>query len=326
MAESVHSTSQMILSQNALTTAQPLLSEMNKQAVEELAKQFTKIMSQVSKGLQDSLEPHIQQNENAKKLFLTLGQLKNDFAYNDVPTFFREFNVFFQFFQSPSMKQLLDSHKREYLTASRESNPDHLNNGQGPHTPFEETRKAILMHLLEEFFGPYSKDVAQFFSPVWNGEEPSAKNCISPQLERFLTRNTRLNPELIAMVKFAADPRFRLEIDPILLRNNIERLINNASDKLYPLLPQATDEDESCSVYMMELVIRAMVIFSTLRLTTGQTDFTSAREFAEKHYLNFLKQLAQFTLETRFPSGSLFSYLQRKGVFQLIQSQCYLAR
>ena len=302
-----------------LPMAEPLIANANQQGIDQVVGQFMQVVMQGTLRARDLYEGTRELEEFDQEL----ARLKNNLPYSEIAFFFRESIHFFQFLQLPPMKALIEEHKKEYLNVVAQSKSADLDGGQGPYLPFEESRKRIFKALLESFFGDRAERFVDSFRQIWDGEEVSIEKCLPPDLMGFLVQEMHLSPELIANLHRIWDPKVPLEIDRALLRRYIEPLIDEQLAMLYPLVPETSPEDEACSVYMMEMLTRALVIFSKLRVATGQADPSSARKLHRQEYLTFIKLITDFIFEIRFPSQSILSNLQRAGTRRLIQSQCH---
>lgn len=302
-----------------LPMAKPLISEASQKGIGKLADQF---MQGVMLGAQQ-VHGLYAEGLGLEEIDHKLAKIKNGLPYNEIAFFCRESILFFQFLQTPQMRQLLEDHKREFLSAIAQSRPDNLNGGQGIYVPFEESRRRIFTALIEPFFGDRTGEIVHYFRPILDGEEVDFEKCLPQGMKDYLLNRTNINPELIANLHHVWDPKMHFGVDPTLLMKYIEPLVDEQLDKLYPFVPATSPEDETCSVYMMETLIRAMVIFSKLRIVTGQADLGSFGKLQDRDYLIFLSLMTDFIFDIRFPSQSMVSNFQRAGTRRLLQSQLH---
>lgn len=297
--------------------ADPLIVEAKNQGMDQAAQRF---MQAVMEGIPRDHEFH--EWNQGEDLEQELGRLKNRLPCSEIAFLFREGIHFFEFLKDPDMKTLLEEHKKEYLNVIAQSKSEDLDGGQGPYLPFEESRKRIFKALLEVFYAHRAEEIVESFRPIWDGEKIPIDKALPKEVMDFLVNEMHIPPEGIVHLHRIWDPKVPFEIDKAVLRRYIEPRINEQLEKLYPLIPTTSPEDEACSVYMMEMLTRALIIYSKLRVFTGKTNPAFVMKLQKEDYLNFLKLVTDFIFEIRFPSQFAFSDWRRAGARRLIHSQC----
>ncbi|MCB1110732.1 MAG: hypothetical protein KDK64_07085 [Chlamydiia bacterium] len=319
VAQGVQQAVSAVIPQNALLY-KPVISRIEDHAIQEATENLYKAVQAGINAFQKVIQEHPELAKSMEQIEQVLREYKHDLSVNDSAILLREFNAFFKIIRSPKMRQLIQEHKEEMLTIMHQSKPNNLDT-QGPSNSFTESRQRILEALLGEYFGDYSPAIARMFEPVWGGSEASGAFLIPRELENILKKEFGVSPRLLHTLKLMWDPHFKLIIDPSDLRVNVERILNVSLETLYPLVPASTPEDEACSVQMMDLILRAMLISVTLRLATGSIVPSAASKLSENDYLEFLSSVTEFVFDLRHPSESLLVSLQKAGICCLVQSQ-----
>ena len=310
LSERVRDMGKPQLEEAFLSTAQktfpeiPLLekdvqSEINEQLFKNISKQFNQLIKQSDVKVRSIIEDNLE--ANFEEIDSQLGKAKDALSHNEIAFFVRECNLFFNHIKSPRFQALINNHKQEYLNVIAQSQPSHLDENQGVYRPFLMTRQSIFTALLEELLEEHSQEVVPITQPLIDEENLSAEKLIPPPLERLLINTFNLNRGHINYINSICNPQTQLKIDKNLLKNHVDFLINNQLDRLYPLVPGATPDDEACSVYMMDLVIRSVVIFSMIRIANGQTDPQLAEKLSERDYLDSIRHMTDFVFDIRFP-------------------------
>ena len=252
-----------------------------------------------------------------------LALLKDSLPHSDIAFLFRESGDFFQFLQLPHIEALLNRHKQEYLTVIAQSKVASLDQRQGRALAFERSRRELFMALLRHFFGAKSAIISDYFRPIWDGQQGVAiEQVISPELMDFLIKDMAVPQMVIDQLSEIWKFADLFKLDKEVLRKYIEPHIDEKIEQLYPLVPKVSAKDEACSVHIMEIAIRGLMIFSMARVMTGQIDRLATQRLTREEYLTFIRLITDFVFKIRFPKQSTCFEFRRDFTRTIIQSQC----
>ena len=197
------------------------------------------------------------------------------------------------------------------------SSVEELDSDQKTSCNLQDLVKSFYGEIFKEFLGESISDHLNNFIQPFSVKDP----LVGEQERKHLVNVLGIRAEFVDVIIHLLNPRVELPVDHEMMSQTLNRAIDAQLEMFYPIVSQQTPEEETCSVHVTDLFLRAFVIHSILRLGTGGVSLDKTKKIDRQDYLDFLYNATAWIFDLRHPRTSYLKGLQKHLMQSLLQSQ-----